>query len=64
MVKLEMLLAFDVLLLPTFWLGASAHHLRFGATLDLQLSQHIAALKDIARYQMKRFEEIILRQWR
>jgi len=46
---LENQLTDSMLLLPTFWLGASAHHLRFGATLDLQLANHIAALKDIAQ---------------
>ena len=37
----------QVLLLPTYWLGASSHHLRFGATLDARLGTLIAALKDI-----------------
>lgn len=38
----------SVLLLPTFWLGASAHHLRFGATLDGHLPNYINILQDIA----------------
>lgn len=38
-----------VLLTPTLWLGASAHHLRFGATLDSRLDTYVATLCDIAR---------------
>ncbi|MCA9056063.1 MAG: creatininase family protein [Planctomycetaceae bacterium] len=38
-----------VLLTPTLWLGASAHHLRFGATLDAGLDNYIAILADVAR---------------
>lgn len=38
-----------VLLAPTFWLGASAHHLRFGSTLDSKLDTYVATLCDIAR---------------
>jgi creatinine amidohydrolase len=38
-----------VLLLPTFWLGASAHHLRFGGTLDAPLPHHIDILQDVCR---------------
>ena len=38
-----------VLLVPTLWLGASAHHLRFGATLDLALDTYITTLCNIAR---------------
>lgn len=34
---------------PTFWLGASAHHLRFGATLDCELQNYIRVLGDLAR---------------
>src|SRR6266542_6825023 len=30
----------QVLLLPTQWLGASAHHLRFGATLSADVDTH------------------------
>ena len=36
-----------VLLLPTLWLGASAHHLRFGATLSAQVDTHIDILCDL-----------------
>lgn len=39
----------QVLLVPTLWLGASAHHLRFGATLDLELDTYITTLCNIAR---------------
>jgi creatinine amidohydrolase len=31
----------QVLLLPTQWLGASSHHLRFGATLSAEVDTHI-----------------------
>lgn len=37
----------EILLLPTMWLGASAHHLRFGATLDSALPHYIEMLTDI-----------------
>jgi creatinine amidohydrolase len=46
---LESRLTGRVLLTPTFWLGASAHHLRFGATLDSRLDTYIATLCDVAR---------------
>jgi creatinine amidohydrolase len=36
-----------VLLLPLLWLGASDHHLRFGATLTATLDTHIAMLCEI-----------------
>lgn len=36
-----------VLLLPTLWLGASSHHLRFGATLTAELSTYIKLLTEI-----------------
>jgi creatinine amidohydrolase len=36
-----------VLLLPTLWLGASAHHLRFGATLSAEVDTHITMLVDL-----------------
>jgi len=36
-----------VLLLPTLWLGASGHHLRFGATLSAEVDTHIAILADL-----------------
>lgn len=43
----EQQLAERVLLTPTFWLGASAHHLRFGATLNLDLETYSSTLCDI-----------------
>jgi creatinine amidohydrolase len=38
-----------VLLLPTQWLGASGHHLRFGATLSAEVDTHIDLLRDLLR---------------
>jgi creatinine amidohydrolase len=37
----------EVLLLPTLWLGASGHHLRFGATLSAEVETHITMLCDL-----------------
>src|SRR6266849_6401539 len=37
----------QVLLLPTLWLGASSHHLRFGATLSAEVDTHITMLCDL-----------------
>jgi creatinine amidohydrolase len=37
----------QVLLLPTLWLGASSHHLRFGATLSAEVDTHIDILCDL-----------------
>ena len=37
----------QVLLLPTQWMGASHHHLRFGATLSLHVDTHVALLCDL-----------------
>ena len=37
----------QVLLLPTQWMGASHHHLRFGATLSLHVDNHVAMLCDL-----------------
>jgi creatinine amidohydrolase len=37
----------QVLLLPTQWLGASSHHLRFGATLSAAEDTHVALLCDM-----------------
>ncbi len=37
----------QIILLPTQWMGASHHHLRFGATLSLHVDQHIALLCDL-----------------
>jgi creatinine amidohydrolase len=36
-----------VVLLPTLWLGASHHHLRFGATLSASVDVHIDMLCDL-----------------
>jgi creatinine amidohydrolase len=36
-----------VLQLPTLWLGASAHHLRFGATLSAEVDTHVDMLVDL-----------------
>lgn len=38
-----------ILLTPTIWLGASAHHLPLGSTLDASLDTYIATLCDVAR---------------
>src|SRR5260370_40733878 len=43
----ERRLAEQVLLLPTLWLGASAHHLRFGGTLSAEVDTHIPILCDL-----------------
>lgn len=45
---LEAKLDQQILLLPIYWLGASAHHLNFGATLDSKLDFYINTLCDIA----------------
>ncbi len=45
----ESRLTANVLLTPTVWLGASAHHLRLGSTLDTKLPTYIETLCDIAR---------------
>lgn len=37
----------QVLLLPTLWLGASSHHLRFGATLSAQVDTYVDILCDL-----------------
>jgi len=37
----------QVLLLPTMWMGASAHHLRFGGTLSAEVDTHIEMLCDL-----------------
>jgi len=37
----------DVLLLPTQWLGASGHHLRFGATLSADVDVHVDLLCEL-----------------
>jgi creatinine amidohydrolase len=43
----EQCLAQQVLLLPTLWFGASAHHLRFGGTLSAEVDTHITMLCDL-----------------
>jgi creatinine amidohydrolase len=37
----------QLLLLPTLWLGASSHHLRFGATLSAEVDTHVNMLCDL-----------------
>lgn len=37
----------QVLLLPALWLGASSHHLRFGATLSAEVDTHVQMLCDL-----------------
>src|SRR5438128_1812042 len=37
----------QVLLLPTLWLGASHHHLRFGGTLSAGVDRHIDLLCEL-----------------
>ncbi|MEQ8787636.1 MAG: creatininase family protein [Pirellulaceae bacterium] len=39
----------NVLLTPTLWLGASSHHLRYGATLDAGLDNYVATLCDVGQ---------------
>ena len=39
----------EILLLPTQWFGASAHHLRFGATLSAEVDTHIDIICDLLR---------------
>jgi creatinine amidohydrolase len=39
----------EVLLLPTQWMGASGHHLRFGATLSAEVDTHVTMLCDLLR---------------
>jgi creatinine amidohydrolase len=39
----------SILLLPVNWLGASAHHLRFGGTMTAELDTYIATLCEMAR---------------
>jgi creatinine amidohydrolase len=34
----------EVVLLPTLWLGASGHHLRYGATLSVEVDIHVDVL--------------------
>jgi creatinine amidohydrolase len=37
----------QVLLLPTLWLGASGHHLRFGGTLSAEVDTHVTILCEL-----------------
>jgi len=37
----------QVLLLPSQWMGASSHHVRFGATLSAEVDTHIAMVCDL-----------------
>jgi creatinine amidohydrolase len=37
----------EMLLLPTLWLGASHHHLRFGGTLSARVEIHVAIICEI-----------------
>ncbi|MEQ9410346.1 MAG: creatininase family protein [Fuerstiella sp.] len=39
----------QILLTPTLWLGASAHHLRLGSTLDNRLDTYVSTLCDLGR---------------
>jgi len=51
----------QVLLLPTQWMGASHHHLRFGATLSLHVDNHIAMLCDLLTPLLEEgFERVML----
>jgi creatinine amidohydrolase len=44
----EKKLARQVLLLPTLWMGASHHHLRYGGTLSASVDVHIDMLCELA----------------
>jgi len=44
---LEERLSESVLLLPTQWMGASAHHLRYGGTLSAEVDTHTAMVVDL-----------------
>lgn len=37
----------QILLLPTLWFGASAHHLRFGGTLSAEVDTHVTMQCDL-----------------
>lgn len=45
--RVEKRLSEKVLLLPTLWLGASDHHLPFGATLTVGVDTHILLLTEL-----------------
>jgi creatinine amidohydrolase len=44
---LERQLQREVLLLPTQWMGASAHHLRYGGTLSAEVDTHVQMIVDL-----------------
>jgi creatinine amidohydrolase len=44
---IEKTLPQQVLLLPTQWMGASAHHLRYGGTLSAEVDTHIRMIIDL-----------------
>ena len=50
----------SVLLLPVNWLGASAHHLRFGGTMTAELDTYIATLCEMARQPLAQGHKRIL----
>jgi creatinine amidohydrolase len=43
----ERQLPHEVLLLPTQWMGASAHHLRYGGTLSADVDTHVQMILDL-----------------
>jgi creatinine amidohydrolase len=43
----ELRLPRQVLLLPSLWMGASSHHLRFGATLSAEVDTHVTMICDL-----------------
>jgi creatinine amidohydrolase len=43
----EQRLPSQVVLLPTLWMGASAHHLRFGATLSAEVDTHVTMICEL-----------------
>lgn len=45
--RVEQHLSGGVLLLPTLWLGASGHHLPFGATLSMEADVHVTMLCEL-----------------
>ena len=47
--RVEARLSDRVLLLPVMWLGASEHHLPFGATLTVRTETHITLMTELAR---------------
>jgi creatinine amidohydrolase len=45
--RVEAALPGEVLLLPTLWQGASAHHLRYGGTLSAEVGTHVRLIVDL-----------------